>query len=272
MWRGATTGERPKADRVAHFFEGMADFMGPAYLRYSFTKGTVQEVGFLVDALGLQPGMRVLDMGCGPGRHALELGRRGISVLGVDISQRFVDLGREAAVSESLSELVSFERADARELRFDREFDAVISLCQGGFGLVGRAEDGGADDAVLAGLARAVLPQGRLALSAFSAYFQVQHLEDGDSFDAATGVNHERTEIRDGGTGRRQVDLWTTCFTPRELRLLCQRVGLSVEHLWSVTPGAYGAHEPTIDTPEFLVVARRDTPGSPDRWYSAQSL
>ena len=257
---------------MVHFFEEMADFMGPAYLRYSFTKGTVQEVGFLVNALDLQPGMQVLDVGCGPGRHALELGRRGISVLGVDISQRFVDLGNEAAAAESLSTLVSFEHADARDLRFRDEFDAVISLCQGGFGLVGRAEDGGADDAVLAGLARAVRPGGQLALSAFSAYFQVQHLEDGDSFDAATGVNHERTEIRDGGTGRRQVDLWTTCFTPRELRLLCQSVGLSVEHVWSVTPGAYAAQEPSIDAPEFLVVARRGTAGPRDRWYSAQSL
>ena len=254
---GQQLGRGQRLSGVPHFFEEMAQFMGPAYLRYSFTKGTVQEVGFLMEALGLRSGMRVLDVGCGPGRHALELGRHGMSVLGVDISQRFVDLGMEAVASEGLGALVQFERVDARQLRFDREFDAVISLCQGGFGLVGRAEDGGADDAVLAGLARAVRPGGRLALSAFSAYFQLQHLEVGESFDAATGVNHERTEIRDGGTGRRQVDLWTTCFTPRELRLLCQTVGLNVEHIWSVTPGAYGAHQPTIDTPEFLVVARR---------------
>ena len=38
----------------AHWFEPLAEFMGPAYLRYSFTKGTEQEVGFLVDALGLE--------------------------------------------------------------------------------------------------------------------------------------------------------------------------------------------------------------------------
>ena len=239
---------------AAHFFEDLAQFMGPAYLRYSFTKGTVQEVGFLVDALGLEPGMRVLDVGCGPGRHALELGRRGIAVHGVDISERFVDLAVDAAAAEGVSELVSFERADARALGFDEAFDAVISLCQGGFGLVGRAEDGMADDAVLSGMAWAVRAGGRLALSAFSAYFQVHHLESGDSFDAETGVNHERTEIRDGGAGAREVDLWTTCFTPRELRLLCVAAGLTVDHIWSVAPGAYVATLPTIATPEFLVL------------------
>ena len=69
-----------------HWFEGLADHLGSAYLRYSFTKGTEQEVGFLVEALGLGPGMRVLDVGCGPGRHAHALGRRGIEVHGVDIS------------------------------------------------------------------------------------------------------------------------------------------------------------------------------------------
>ena len=54
-----------------------------------------------------------------------------------------------------------------------------------------------------------------------------------------------------------EVDLWTTCFTPRELRLLAAASGLEVEHLWSVTPGAYARDEPTIDQPELLLVARR---------------
>ena len=61
-----------------HWFEGIADHLGTSYLRYSFTMGTANEVDFLVDELGLQPGMRVLDVGCGPGRHAYALAERGI--------------------------------------------------------------------------------------------------------------------------------------------------------------------------------------------------
>ena len=236
-----------------HWFEPVADHLGGAYLRYSFTKGTEQEVGFLVEALPLAPGMRVLDVGCGPGRHARALASRGIEVVGVDISQRFVDLAAQDAPPGA-----TFLRADARTLPFDAEFDAAISLCQGAFGLTGGPGaplDG--DGAVLDGIARSLRPGGVAAVSAFSAYFQLRNLEDGDSFDAGAGVNHERTEVRDEQGSATEVDLWTTCFTPRELRLLADRAGLRVRDLWSVTPGEYAAAPPSIETPEFLLVAER---------------
>jgi SAM-dependent methyltransferase len=244
-----------------HWFEGLAAHAGEAYLRYSFTKGTEQEVGFLVEELHLEPGSRVLDVGCGPGRHAHALARRGIEVHGVDISQRFVDLAIEHAPPGA-----TFERRDARHLDFDGEFDAAISLCQGAFGLIGGPDDG--DGEVLAGMARAVKPAtGRVAVSAFSAYFQVRFLEDTDTFDAEAGVNHERTTVKNPGGNDADFDLWTTCFTPRELRLLARRAGLAVEHLWSVTPGDYAERPPSIDTPEFLLIAGRwptdDGVGSP---------
>jgi SAM-dependent methyltransferase len=236
-----------------HWFEPVADHLGAAYLRYSFTKGTAQEIEFLVDALDLRPGQRVLDVGCGPGRHAYALAERGMEVVGVDISQRFVDLARDGAPP-----LASFVRADARDLRFDAEFDAAISLCQGAFGLAGGpAAPLDADGDVLAGIARALRPGGMAAVSGFSAYFQVRWLEDADSFDATAGVNHEQTEVRDDDGMAAPAELWTTCFTPRELRLLAHRAGLAVRAIWSVTPGAYAADPPTIDSPEFLLVAAR---------------
>jgi SAM-dependent methyltransferase len=226
----------------------MADHLGPAYLRYSFTKGTEQEVDFLVGALPLRPGMRVLDVGCGPGRHAAALARRGIEVHGIDVSARFVELATASAPPGA-----TFERLDARALPFREEFDAAISLCQGGFGLLGG--DGEGD--VLGGMARALRPGGVLAVSAFSAYFQVRWLEDGDRFDADTGVNHERSTLRDPDGNEAEFDLWTTCFTPRELRLLAAAAGLSPRAVWSVTPGAYRGDRPSLDTAEFLLVAER---------------
>jgi SAM-dependent methyltransferase len=231
----------------SHWFEPLAEHMGEAYLRYSFTKGTENEVAFIVEALGLDPGARILDVGCGPGRHAYALAARGFEVVGVDISQRFVDLANAGAPRGA-----TFVRSDARALPYDAEFDAVISLCQGGFGLVG--DD---DGAVLAGMARALKSGGVLAFSAFSAYFLVQHLESADSFDAARGVNTEVTEVRDSAGTPLAAELHTSVFTPRELRLLCAATGLDVAHIWSVTPGGYAANPPDVTHPEWLVVARK---------------
>lgn len=236
-----------------HWFEPLAEHMGEAYLRYSFTKGTEQEVGFIVDALGLGPGVQVLDVGCGPGRHAHALARRGIDVVGIDISQRFVDLATEHAPPGA-----TFMRGDARALAYDGEFDAAISLCQRAFGLVGD-DDGN----VLAGMARAVKPGGAVIFSAFSAYFLLRHLEDHETFDAAAGVSTEQTEVRNAAGDSLAAELHTSVFTPRELRLLCAAAGLDAEHVWSVTPGDYARREPDIDHPEWLVVARRPIEPNP---------
>jgi SAM-dependent methyltransferase len=222
-------------------FEAVAAHAGLAYLRYSFTKGTQQEVRFLVERLELQAGDRVLDVGCGPGRHAKAFRDRGMEVVGLDISTRFLqDAGPGRWV-----------RADARELPFrPRTFDAAISLCQGGFGLLG----GDDDPSVLEEMAAVLKPGGRIAISAFSSYFAVRHLEEGEDFDASTGVNHERTDVRDPSGRPRTFDLWTTCFTPRELRLMAARAHITVTDLWSVTAGDYAQRPPDLEHPEFLLL------------------
>ncbi len=253
---------------MPHFYERLAEIVGPGYLRYSFTRSTESEVSFVAEALALTPGERVLDVGCGPGRHSHALARQGLQVVGVDIAQRFVDLARHEAPSGA-----TFVRGDARQLAVrPASMDAVICLCQGGFGLLGGGDDEGAAMAAMAGALRV---GGRLALSAVSAYFVLRYLEQGDAFDADLGVNHEVATVRDHRGGEADLDLWTTCFTPRELRLLCSRAGLEVRHVWSVGPGRYARRSPDLDHPELLVVAQRRpgsrsapaSPGTEEAWW-----
>ena len=103
-----------------HWFEDLADHMGSAYDRYAHTKGTVQEVDHVVAVLGLVPGERVLDVGCGTGRHAIELARRGISVHGIDISQRFIDIARAGRSSDERDPQIRGARSSLAS------FDAVM--------------------------------------------------------------------------------------------------------------------------------------------------
>ncbi len=242
--------------RSEHFFEPLARFVGAAYLRYSFTRGTEQEIGVLVEALGLSGGELILDVGCGPGRHSHALARRGYRVLGVDLAQEFVALAaRQARLDEPVPGSVSFARGDVRRLPIrEASVDAAICLCQGGFGLLGGGED---ETGALRQMAAALRPGARLALSAFSAYFVTRFLEAADSFEADSGVNREVSTVRDLAGRQRSFELSSTCFTPRELRLLCAAVGLEVVELWSVGPGSYERRPPDLDHPEWLLVAER---------------
>ena len=187
----------------------------------------------------------------------------GIEAVGVDISSRFVEVARSAAGPNE-----RFVQGDARALEgleLGGPFDAAISLCQGAFGIAGAGpfdhdpQNLEGDLAVLRGIAQHLRPGAPLAVSAFSAYFQVRWLESTDTFDAATAVNHELTEIRDSAGRAVAAELWTTCTTPRELRLLAERAGLEVTALHSVAPGDYSSRPPDLDHQEFLLIARRPT-------------
>lgn len=239
----------PAHPRTPYFSE-LGDHLGAAYLRYSFTKGTRQEIDFLLELLALPQGARVLDVGCGPGRHAVPLAAAGLAITGVDVSQRFLDIAAQSARDAGVP--AAFFMVDARQMPFDDEFDAVISICQGGFGLMG--ED---DSLVLKRMAEAAKPGGRVVLTAFSSYFELAHQRPGTSFDADNGIVHERTEIKNEAGEDLEVDLWTGVYTPRELRLLALGVGLLPEFVWSVDPGDYARRPPDTEHAEFLLVARK---------------
>lgn len=95
----------------------------------SWVEDTVHQVDFIIQTLGLTGDERILDMACGFGRHSLELARRGFSVVGVDITQAYIDDARSEARKALLN--VEFLQSDIRDIGFREEFDVVSTLRTG---------------------------------------------------------------------------------------------------------------------------------------------
>ena len=83
----------------------------------------------IVASLGITPGLKVMDLGCGDGTTALPAARKGADVLGVDIARNLVEAGNRRAQAEGLTNC-RFQQGDATNLSgiADRGFDLVISI------------------------------------------------------------------------------------------------------------------------------------------------
>jgi SAM-dependent methyltransferase len=87
---------------------------------------TEEEVRNIIFLLKISPGSSVLDLCCGPGRHSLELARRGFSVTGVDRTKTYLEKAREQAEIEGLK--VEFIQEDMRSFCKPNTFDVAINL------------------------------------------------------------------------------------------------------------------------------------------------
>lgn len=98
----------------------------------SWTEETRSQVDFLVEALDLTGGEKILDLACGFGRHSLEFARRGFTTVGVDITSAYVENARRQAEKENLP--AAFIYMDVREATFEEEFDVVLNMADGAIG------------------------------------------------------------------------------------------------------------------------------------------
>jgi SAM-dependent methyltransferase len=98
----------------------------------SWVEHTKDEINFIIDIMDLSGTERILDLACGFGRHAIELSRRGFSVVGVDITLDYI---KEAMRISSLEKLnTEFICADLRNVSFKNEFDVVLNMADGAIG------------------------------------------------------------------------------------------------------------------------------------------
>jgi SAM-dependent methyltransferase len=236
-----------------NFYAPIGDFLREEYLQYSFTQGTRQEVDFLLDLLQLPNGARILDVGCGPGRHSLELARRGFVTVGIDISAGLIEVAQRAAQEEDLQ--AEFYVGDARELEFAPEFDAAICLCEGAFGWPATEDN---HRRVLAGIHGAPPTRRLFVLTAVHAPSLVRaphfQADEFDAFvaDAATSARQSET----AGVKRARLTSHDRVHLPR-VKWLLQDGRFALEAVYGSTAGQFERKPLTLDDFDIMTVARR---------------
>jgi SAM-dependent methyltransferase len=92
------------------------------------------EIGDILSLLELQgyKPKRMLDLNCGIGRHSIELGKRGIDVLGTDLSPAYIKIARERAQKRKVEDKVRFQVVDMRQVQStlskEKPFDGILCL------------------------------------------------------------------------------------------------------------------------------------------------
>lgn len=238
-------------------WEQFFDAHAPIYDANVFTKNTQREVDFLLEELRLPPGAAILDVGCGTGRHAIELARRGYRVTGLDLSAGMLAQATEAAQAQNVD--VEWVRADATRFTFSERFDAAICLCEGAFGLLGQADDPIDQPlSIVRNIARSLKPKAKAMLTVLNGAAMLRRYQNADvvagHFDPLLLVESSSLPPREGLP---PVAVRERAFVPTELRLLFHLAGMSVLHMWGGTAGNWGRRLLDLDEMEIMIVASK---------------
>ncbi len=207
-----------------------------------------REAAFAARALGLRAPARVLDVGCGAGRHARALAALGHTVCGVDLSR---DLLAEAEGATRV-------RADMRALPFAGTFDAATSFFTS-FGYFDDADN----ERTMRALAASLRGGGALLLDYLNAMLVERTLvpESEEERNGRTFAIRRRVEAGrvlkevtfQSAEGTRRYTESVRLYLPHDLERMARRCGLVPTAFFSDFDGG----DFTSDAPRCILVARK---------------
>jgi len=252
---------------MSQWYEELFRDFAEKYDKESFTQGTSGEVDFIEKEISFDKSARILDIGCGTGRHSLELARRGYNnITGIDLSEAQLGKAKSKAQKENLK--VEFLKKDAREFNFNGVFDLAIMICEGAFPLMETDE---MNFSILKNAFSSLKPGGKLIFTTLNGLYPLFHsVKDFLNSEAVQGETkeldfdlmafryHSVYETEDDKGNKLTLNCNERYYVPSEITWQLKSVGFSRSDIFGCRQGAFSRGDKlTTDDFEMLVIAER---------------
>ncbi len=250
---------------MQQWYETLFQNAAKKYDQERFTQGTLGECDFLEKELQYNKALKILDVGCGTGRHAIELTKRGYHVTGIDLSEAQLNRAREKATAENLE--INFLQGDARDLPFKNEFDVAIMLCEGGFPLMETDE---MNFAILESVTHSLTDKGKFIFTTLNGLFPLfqsvekfmstkeegQAQEHDHHFDLMTFRQQSIVEFEDDEGNKKKVTCNERFYMPSEITWLLKTLDYQTIDIFGAKLGQFSRTD-QLGTEDFemLVIA-----------------
>lgn len=248
------------------WYEKLFENYAQKYENEVFTQGTIGECDFIESEIKYDKSLKILDVGCGTGRHSIELAKRGYIVSGFDLSENQINKARENAKNNNVS--VEFFIKDARKFDFKNEFDLIIMLCEGSFPLMETDE---MNFEILKNISKSLKIGGKLIFTTLNGLFPIFNnikqfcavmSKEGNAeyknntFDLMTFRDRNVTEIVDDSGNKIEIEANERYYIPSEINWLLKSAGFSKIDIFGAKLGAFSRNDKlSKDDFEMLVIA-----------------
>lgn len=249
---------------MKQWYEELFTDYAEKYEKEVFTQGTLGEVDFIQKEINYDKNCKILDIGCGTGRHAIELAKRGHDVTGIDLSESMIAKAKEKAQISGVN--VDFHIADARNLPFKDQFDLVIMICEGAFPLMETDE---MNFEILGNAAKALKNGGKFIFTTLNGLYPLYHsvkdfmdenMVDGvskdNSFDLMTFRDISNFEIEDDDGNLKVLKANERYYVPSEITWLLKSLNFNKIDIYGCEIGNFTRKKDlTTEDYEMLIIA-----------------
>ncbi len=250
------------------WYESLFENYGQKYEDECFAQGTIGECDFIEQEINFNKDLKIIDIGCGTGRHSIELTKRGYSMTGIDLSESMLEKAREKAMQNGLQ--IEFLKHDARNLPFENQFDAAIMMCEGGFPLMETDE---MNFEILKNVSQSLKNKSKFIFTTLNGLFPLYNsLNDfyasngaegnatcqSENFDLMTFRDYNITKVVDDNGVEKILECNERYYMPTEITWLLKSLGFSKIEIFGAKLGAFSREDKLTNKDfEMLVIAER---------------